>query len=91
MKSLLDLFLKEDYQDKSKLFIIDSIFKFSEEESIKKVLRIGSMDYEPSKIVLQVIFDSKLNKGGQNLETSEEKKSYDSQINKWTEDISKVD
>jgi len=41
-------------------------------------LRIGSMDYEPSKIVLQVIFDSKLNKGGQNLETSEEKKSYDS-------------
>ena len=55
----------------------DSIFKFSEEESIKKVLRIGSMDYEPSKIVQQVIFDSKLNKGGKNLETSEEKENFD--------------
>jgi hypothetical protein len=41
------------------------------------VLRIGSMDYEPSKIVQQVIFDSKLNKGGKNLETSEEKENYD--------------
>ena len=77
MKSSQDLFLKEDCLCKSKLFLNDSIFQLSEEESKKKVLRIGSMDYEPSKIVQQVIFDSKLNKGGQNLETPEEKENYD--------------
>lgn len=49
------------------------------------------MDYEPSKIVQQVIFDSKLNKGGQNLETPEEKENYDKQLKKWILDISLVD
>lgn len=49
------------------------------------------MDYEPSKIVQQVIFDSKLNQGGKNLETSEEKENFDNKIKKWIEDINKVD
>jgi hypothetical protein len=31
------------------------------------------MDYEPSKIVQKVTFDFKINIGGQNIETVEEK------------------
>ena len=49
---------------------------YSEEESIAKVLRIGAFDYEPSPIVKQVLFDTKINKGYMASETDEEKKAF---------------
>lgn len=36
------------------------LFGQNEHDSINQVVRIGAMDYEPSKIVNQVIFDTKL-------------------------------
>lgn len=39
--------------------IFQTYLVYSESESIKKVLRIGSFDYEPSEIVKQVLFDTK--------------------------------
>jgi len=34
------------------------------------------MDYEPSRIVNQVIFDTKLHKGGAEMETPEEREKF---------------
>ena len=53
------------------------LFGQTEQESIDKVVRIGSMDYEPSKIVQQVIFDFKFNRGGALFESPEEREKID--------------
>ena len=40
------------------------------------MLRIGAFDYEPSQIVKQVLFDTKINKGFTNVETKDEREKY---------------
>jgi hypothetical protein len=54
---------------------------YSETESINKVLRIGSFDYEPSKIVKQVLFETKFQQGC--CESPQEAKEQDEQKNRW--------
>lgn len=61
------------------------MLQYSEAESINKVLRIGSFDYEPSPIVKQVLFDTKFSKGC--CETPQEAKEQDEQRKRWQDDI----
>ena len=49
---------------------------YSENDSINKVLRIGAFDYEPSPVVKQVIFETKLNKGFTNYESKDDREKY---------------
>ena len=58
----------------------------NEHESIEKVVRIGSMDYEPSKIVQQVIFDQRFIRGGAFFESNEQREKINDQIRRWQKD-----
>jgi len=68
-------------------------FWFSEAISVDKVLRIGSLDYEPSEIVQQVHFDTKVAQGA-NLQAEtkpEERKNLKNCISRWKSDSANVD
>lgn len=64
---------------------------FSERDSVAKVVRIGSCEYEPSAIVQQVMMSTKVQKGSKTLETAEETQKLNEQKKRWLEDIDDVE
>ena len=54
-------------------------------------MRIGTVDYEPSKVVQQVMMTTKLQQGSAHHGTPEEKERADRQKERWLADISNVD
>lgn len=59
----------------------------SEKESINKVVRIGSIEYEPSKAVQQVLFSSKMDKASDTYLTKEDRDKLEGQRSKWRLDL----
>ena len=71
------------------------LFGQNEEDSQQKVLRIGSFDYEPSKIVKKVTFDTKFmeasRSSSEQVMTDEEKEKLQKNRKVWEEHISLVE
>jgi len=51
------------------------------------VLRIGAMDYEPTKLVQKVMIQTKMTKTAAMSETKEEREANDNQRSRWLTDI----